>query len=302
MAVQVLRRALGVEGDEVDRGALGAGGVVGAAQAVLEEVAQERVVPARRVRPAYPGRGQGAAHGVHGVVVKLVELLGRPLPVADVGLVPDLPVPALHLGAAVLLDAVLDPLVDQLGPLGVVLRRMGPAGVDVVVGQTRTPFVLVGLRLDRQRLRHEPDLHVGLHATLQVGVEDAVDDRPVVDRLALAVLGVGVGAAPLERGRAVSGVEEVVGAKIHLRRPELAERREQLAAVLHVGVVRLVRSEEAPDWLQLATAGGGVHLDRHRERVALSRPDVRREAEEDGDDAGRREDSGERSYDGLRGA
>ncbi len=193
-------------------------GVVGAAQAVLEEVAQERILSARRVRPAHPGRGQGAAHGVHGVVVELVELFGSAFPVADVGLVPDLPVPLLDLGAAVLLDGVLDPLVDELGPLGVVLRRIGPAGVDVVVGQARTPLVLVRLRLDGERLRHEADLRVGLEPALQVGVEDAVDDRPVVDGPALGVLGVGVRAAPLQGGRSVAGVEEVVGAEVDLRR------------------------------------------------------------------------------------
>ena len=77
VAVDELRRALGVEGDEVERRARLAGGVVRPAQAVLEEVAQELAAAARGVRPAHPGRGQGAAHGVDGVVVELVELLGR---------------------------------------------------------------------------------------------------------------------------------------------------------------------------------------------------------------------------------
>ena len=283
VVVQEPRLALGMEGDEVERGTLRTGRVVRPAQAVLEEIAQERIVSARRVRPAHPGRGQGAAHRVHGVVVELVELFGSSLPVADVGLVPDLPVPLLDFGAAVLLDGVLDPLVDELGPLPVVLRRIGPAGVDVVVGQARTPLVLVRLRLDGERLRHEPDLRVGLEAALQVGVEDAVDDRPVVDRLALRVLGVGVGAPPLEGGRAVAGVEEVVGAEVDLRRAELAQRREQLASVLHVRVVRLVRPEEPPDRTQLAAACAGLDLDRDRERLAGRGAGARRQAEEGGD-------------------
>jgi hypothetical protein len=59
VAVHDLRGALGVEGEEVDRRARLARGVVGAAQAVLQEVAQERARrPARGVRPAHPGRGQ----------------------------------------------------------------------------------------------------------------------------------------------------------------------------------------------------------------------------------------------------
>ena len=283
VAVEESRRALGVEGDEVDGGALPARGVVGTVQAVVEEIAQERIVPARGVWPPHPRRGQGAPHRVDRVVVELVELLGSPLPVVDVGLVPDLPVPALHLGLAVLQGAVLDPPVDQLGPPGVVLRRMGPAGVDVVVGQTRAPLVLVRLRLDGERLGHEADLRVGLEPPLQVGVEDAVHDRPVVDRLPLGVLGVRVRAPPLEGGRSVPGVEEVVGAEVHLGRPEPAQRREQLPAVLHVRVVRLVRPEEPPDRMQVPAARPGIDLDRDRERVARPRAGARRQAEKDGD-------------------
>ena len=82
-----------------------------------------------------PTRAVGSARRTPsiGVVVQLVELLGRAAPVADVRLVPHLPVPLLHFGAAVPLDAVLRPLVDELAPLRVVLRRVGPAGVDLVV-------------------------------------------------------------------------------------------------------------------------------------------------------------------------
>jgi hypothetical protein len=249
---------------------------------VLEEIAEERILSACRVRTAHPGRGQGAAHRVHGVVVELVEFFGSSFPVADVGLVPDLPVPLLDFGVAVLLDGVLDPLVDELGPLAVVLRRIGPAGVDVVVGQARTPLVLVRLRLGGERLGHETDLRVGLEPALHVGVEDAVDDRPVVDRLALRVLGVGVRAAPLEGGRSIPGVEEVVGAEVDLRRAQLAQRREELASVLHVRVVRLVRTEEPPDRMEVPAARAGVDLDLYRERLAGRGAGARRQAEEGG--------------------
>ena len=57
-----------MKADEVKRRALLAGGVVGAAQAVFEELAQEAAA-ARAVGAADPGRGQGAADGVDGVVV-----------------------------------------------------------------------------------------------------------------------------------------------------------------------------------------------------------------------------------------
>ena len=158
-------------------------------------------------------RRQRPPHAVDGVVVQLAELLGRAAPVADVGLVPGLPVPGLDLGLAVLLDAVLRPLVDEVAPLLEILRGVGPAGVDLVVLRGRRPRVLVGLRLHRHRLRHEADLDVRLDAALEIRVEDAVDDGPVVDRLAAGILGVGVGRAPLERRRAVAGDEQAVGAE-----------------------------------------------------------------------------------------
>jgi carboxypeptidase C (cathepsin A) len=46
------------------------------------------------------------------------------------------------------------------------------------------------------------------------GVEDAVEDRPVVHRTALGALGVDVRGAPLERGRAVAAGQQVVRAHV----------------------------------------------------------------------------------------
>ena len=69
----------------------------------------------------------------------------------------------------------------------------------------------VWLRLHRQRFGHEADLDQRLHLPFDVGIEDPVDDRPVVDRLAVRIFGVGVGRAPLERGCAVAGRQQVVG-------------------------------------------------------------------------------------------
>ena len=56
-----------------------------------------------------------------------------------------------------------------------------------------------------------------------------------------------------------------MAAKINLRPAELAEFAEQFLAVLHVGVIRLVRAEETPDRRQLRDRPGGVHRDRSRE-------------------------------------
>ena len=44
------------------------------------------------------GGGDGAADSVDCVVVQFVEILDGGVPVGDVGFVPDLPVPAVHLG------------------------------------------------------------------------------------------------------------------------------------------------------------------------------------------------------------
>jgi hypothetical protein len=125
--------------------------------------------------------------------------------------------------------------------------------------------VLVRLGLARQRLRHEADLYVRLDVALEVRVEDAVDDRPVVDRLAARVFRVGVGASPLQRGRAVAGGEQVVRAEERVLRPDLAELGQQLLAVLHVGVVRLIAAEETPDGVKRGDRLLQVDLDRHWE-------------------------------------
>ena len=133
------RRALGVEADEVERRARS-----------CRSRSSCRAGSARGSRAGYccvpraapgpvtcgpPMRAVGSARfsAVGGVVVELVELLRRAVPVADVRLVPDFPVPALDFALAVPLDRVAHPLVDELAPLVVVLRRIRPAGVDRAV-------------------------------------------------------------------------------------------------------------------------------------------------------------------------
>src|SRR5262249_30708186 len=90
------RFALGVEGEEVDRRAGLAGGVVGAAQRMVEEIAGELAAVAGRFRPADARGRQRAANAVDGVVIELAEFLWRAAPVADVRLVPHFEIPRLH--------------------------------------------------------------------------------------------------------------------------------------------------------------------------------------------------------------
>ena len=123
--------------------------------------------------------------------------------------------------------------------------------------------MLIGPGLRGERLGHEADLGIGANAAGEIGVEDPVEDRPVVDGAALLVFRVGVGGAPLERGRAVARCEQVVGAKVDLLRPQVAEFAEQLPAVRHGGVVGLFGPEETPDLRHASAIALGVDLDGH---------------------------------------
>src|SRR5213593_2468470 len=95
-------------------------------------------------------RRQRALQATGGVVVEFEVLFRRALPVADVRLVPHFPIPARYLLAAVLLDLVPSPSVDQLRPPCVVARRIGPTRPDRTFGKC----VLVGLWLRGQSLGH----------------------------------------------------------------------------------------------------------------------------------------------------
>ena len=54
-----------------------------------------------------------------------------------------------------------------------------------------------------------------------------------------------------------------MGAKINLFRRQFTQFSEELLAVLHVGVIRLVSSEEAPDRLQFAARLRRINADRY---------------------------------------
>ena len=267
MAVHKRRRTLGVEGEEIRRRAALSGRVVGAAHTVFEELTKMFRAAARVIRSAHARGGQGATHRVDGVIVQLVKLLRGAAPVADVRLVPHFPIPALDLGLAVFLDAMFGPLENQLGPLGVVLGRISPAGVNLVVLRERGPVMLIRLRLHGKFLGHETDLRIRLHAAREVGVEDAIHNRPVVDGFAIGILAIGPGRTPLQCGRAVARAEQTVGAEINRLRAQSTEFADELLPVLHVGVVRFIRTEETPDGFEFATRLRRVHADDDGEGV-----------------------------------
>ncbi len=96
------------------------------------------------------------------------------------------------------------------------------------------------------RLGHESNLDQRPDAGIAVGVKDAIDDRPVIDGLAVSVFGIRIGRSPFERAFAVSAGEQVVGADVDGDRAQRGEFVEQLLSVGAVGEVRLVVAEVAP--------------------------------------------------------
>ena len=95
------RRSLGVETDEVQRRTGLAGDIVLSANRVIQKAAKEGCRPfARRaggIRTAHPRGRQRPFHRVGGVIVEFVILLGGAFPISDIGLVPHLPQPRVHL-------------------------------------------------------------------------------------------------------------------------------------------------------------------------------------------------------------
>ncbi len=260
-----LRRPFRVKRDEIQRRADVPRRVVRAVETVLDEVAQDglraRAVWARDFRAADLRGRQGALEPVGGEVVQLHELFGCAVPVTDVRLVPDFPPPCVHFTPAVLRCDMTTDLVNQLAPLCVVRRRVRPAGVDVVVVVAGLPEMTVRLRMARERLGHEAELDEGLHLARNVGVDDAIEDRPVVDGVAGGVFGVDVGRSPLERGRAVAAREQIVRAEVNGRDAGGGKLGQQLLTVRHVGVIGFIVAEPCPHRRHRTAVDAGVHAD-----------------------------------------
>src|SRR2546421_8509073 len=144
------RRTLGVEAYIVERRSSLPGGVVAPSQAVFEEIAEEflgaRASGPGDVRPPDARRRQRPLQALGGVVIELEVFLRRALPISDIRFVPDLPPPALHFRAAVLLDRVSHPLIDERPPSVVVRRRVRPACKNLAVLIAGRPLVSVRLR------------------------------------------------------------------------------------------------------------------------------------------------------------
>src|SRR5262249_7751498 len=155
---------------EIGWGTRLAGCVVRAMHAVFEKRAEPRIAAAGLIRTADLGRRQCATDTGDGIVVQLLKVGLGSLPVTNVRFIPDFPVPLLNFLLAILFDAVLGPLINQLAPFPIVRRRKGPAGVNGAVVLLGAELMLIGLRMGRERLGHEADFHVWPHSALAVGV------------------------------------------------------------------------------------------------------------------------------------
>ena len=180
MAVDEGWVALGVVADEVKWRAGAAGGGVFSVGAVVKELAQHSFrtagVNTGGGGTADKGAGNCFEDGRGGQVIEAVVLLRRTVPVGDVRLVPDFPVPVGSL-CAVTLAEVRGVGKDQPGPLGPVVGRVAPAGEKGAVWE----MVTVGVGMRGECLGHEADLHDGANVRRGERVEDAVGDGPVVD-------------------------------------------------------------------------------------------------------------------------
>jgi hypothetical protein len=113
---------------------------------------------------------------------------------------------------------------------------MRPTSEDYIV---RVRFVeQEGIRLYRvasQCLGSETNLSIRLYTSLQIRIEDAIDDGPIVDWIAVRVFGVGVRAAPFEPCSdfvdGVTGREQIVCSEVCLVWTQITELREEGFAI-----------------------------------------------------------------------
>ncbi len=132
-------------------------------------------------------------------------------------------------------------------------------------------MMLIRLRLDRDILRHETNLHIRPDATLKIGIENAIENRPIVNRITQWIFVVRVGAAPLQSWRAVARGQQIVRAKVDCARPQFSQLSQKLLTILHVSEVWFVRSEHAPDRTHWAFGLRSINTNLYREGLSLDR-------------------------------
>jgi hypothetical protein len=214
---------------------------------------------------------QGRLHAGGRHVVERVKLLGAAAPVIDVGLVPQLPQPALYGLGPIARHAVLDQRAHQPAPLVVVLRGHRPQ-----TGLVRAP--LGGARLEgeaplrvlgHERARRERELDQRAVARLDDRVVDLVGDGEVVEGPAGCVLVIDVARAPVRQRPPDAAVEDVVRAHVVRLLGEGADGLEMSLAGRRRRPVDLVEAETRPDAAQRSPRHAAVHAHRGLGTVRL---------------------------------
>ena len=219
------------------------------------------------------GRGVGSARATHAggwagsfyrrgrVVIQHIKFFGCAFPVvAQVRLVPQLPIPGCDFGSTVALGAVPHQCVYQIIPLAVVLGRTGPTHGAIELGRPIFLGNVVVFGVD-QVLRHKPQLNKRLAAMLQNRVEHEVDDGPVIDGVAGIVLKIRIGRTPLVKTMHVAGAKQMMSPHVIRLLLQGRELAQQFLTLRHIGVVDLVVADVVPVVGQLALPLAGI--DRH---------------------------------------
>ena len=128
-------------------------------------------------------------------IVELEVFLRSCFPIKNIRLIPNFPAPLRHFGGAVSLHAMFGPLKAKLTPLEVILRRIAEAQTRAYhfIGRR---IVWVILRMRRESFGHKTDLDERFEIERPVGVKNAIDDFPVVDRRSVLVLAINAGRPP----------------------------------------------------------------------------------------------------------
>src|SRR6185369_10540021 len=108
-------------------------------------------------------------------------------------------------------------------------------------------MMLVRFRLGGERFRHKSDFDEWSYTRRFVGVEDLIDNAPVVYRLARRVACKRIGGTPFQGGHAVARGQQVVRSVVHRVGAEVRKPGKKIAALVAVSVVRLVVSNPRPN-------------------------------------------------------
>src|SRR5271157_5203800 len=159
---------------------------------------------------------QDPSYCCNGVVIEFVVVVHGSVPIENVRLIPNFPFPVRDLNCSVAILQMSNPVVDEIGPLLIVIWWIGPARVEVL-----WPTVPVWHGMRRKSFLHKPDLNEGRYARRLIRIKDLVDDAPVINWPSGRVTSEGIRRTPLQCCRAVARGQQVVGAVVHRMRTEL---------------------------------------------------------------------------------